>query len=619
MTNSMLDCISTPCLGVVPIFVNAGAALLPAILAGLTSVLAVLFRPRAWGRLCKNRPQLVLLAALAVAAIYPASVWVARNKSQTEEPTTTRRAGATRGVAGVTWAEVALEIIRQQERSRLLGLASRGETLADSPPRREQGPYPLFRPTQTPCGLSASDSLQAAITTAMMYRGDASRCGYAGGPSPGPLVPVPLWQFAREDTMYASSPVVCCDAVYGAACVWEPTGLRGFVFCLDAATGELRWQTESVQDAETGEQRSFRGICSSPAVSADGQYLVIGQGFHEDANSELICLHARTGRLHWLAKTPLHIESSPAIEGDLVIVGAGAIEEGAEKIVRGHPGLVVAVRISDGRKLWEYQVNDPEAAAALVDGVAYVGAGIHGNAVLALRTAPEATLQEKGLNRLLWKASTPAPVTSAITLTDELVLTGCGHGDYVEVADDPHGVVVALDRRTGERRWEVPVNDAVFGPIAVRNGIAFCPVRSGQIVALDVNQGGRIRWSCQVRGKSPVLTGPAVTDEHVFVVTGDGYLVVLRATDGQVLAETYINAKDDPGEMGLCSSSPFVAHGRVYVGSETGGLRCYTAARLDPQPAEQVRAGRRSLSDSLQIRQPLSASAGQRALSWGGS
>jgi outer membrane protein assembly factor BamB len=184
-----------------------------------------------------------------------------------------------------------------------------------------------------------------------MYRGDAARCGYAGGPSPGRLVSVPLWQFVQEHTMYDSSPLVRGDAVYAAACVWEPTGLRGSVCCLDAATGQLRWQTDGFLDPQSGTPQDFRGIFSSPALTADGRYLVVGQGFHDDANSDLICLEARTGRVHWLAKTPLHIEGSPAIDGDLAVVGAGAIEEGEDKIVRGHPGLVLAVRISDGQKL----------------------------------------------------------------------------------------------------------------------------------------------------------------------------------------------------------------------------------------------------------------------------
>ena len=77
MTNSLLEFISTPCLGVVPIFVNAGAALLPAILAGLASVLSVLFHPRAWWGLCQAKPRRFLLVVLAVTAIYPAGVWVA--------------------------------------------------------------------------------------------------------------------------------------------------------------------------------------------------------------------------------------------------------------------------------------------------------------------------------------------------------------------------------------------------------------------------------------------------------------------------------------------------------------------------------------------------------------
>src|SRR3954462_8490997 len=49
-----------PSLAVVPIFVNAVPALLPAILAGAASVAAVLFHPREMIPLCRSRPAIPL-------------------------------------------------------------------------------------------------------------------------------------------------------------------------------------------------------------------------------------------------------------------------------------------------------------------------------------------------------------------------------------------------------------------------------------------------------------------------------------------------------------------------------------------------------------------------------
>ena len=43
-------------LAVVPIFVNAGAAILPAVLAGIVSLAAILFKPREWLRICRTLP-----------------------------------------------------------------------------------------------------------------------------------------------------------------------------------------------------------------------------------------------------------------------------------------------------------------------------------------------------------------------------------------------------------------------------------------------------------------------------------------------------------------------------------------------------------------------------------
>ena len=112
---------------------------------------------------------------------------------------------------------------------------------------------------------------------------------------------------------------------------------------------------------------------------------MIGQGLHDDADCDLLCLDASSGAVRWQIKTPLHIEGSPAIFGDMVVAGAGAIE-GPDHKPTTHIGMVIAVRISDGKKLWQYDMNDPESSPAIdEDGTVYIGSGFQGNAVVALR------------------------------------------------------------------------------------------------------------------------------------------------------------------------------------------------------------------------------------------
>ena len=52
----------------------------------------------------------------------------------------------------------------------------------------------------------------------------------------------------------------------------------------------------SARDAD----RDFGGFFSSPALTADGKYLVIGQGLHPDYDSELVCIDADAGTVKWL-------------------------------------------------------------------------------------------------------------------------------------------------------------------------------------------------------------------------------------------------------------------------------------------------------------------------------
>jgi len=538
--------VSTADLAVVPVFVNAGAAVLPALLAGLASAVALLFKPRELIRVCRRKPHIPLTLVAGGVLLFLLIRWAAAPGTVSE--TSGRGAGSEPGRGGTDWSRVAIEILRQEERARLEGSVPS----STGTPEDGHAGQPADRP--------------------WVYRGDYQRSGYQGGPSPTGLSL--LWEFRQDDTMVLSSPLVSGEFVYGATAYLDPPGTYGSVFCLDAATGRKVWETFLKSSSP---ELDFKGFFSSPALTADGKHLLIGQGLHTDGEAELVCLEAATGRVEWLLPTPLHIESSPAVEGDIVVAGAGAIEVAPDHKPkgdpngRGHPGYVLGARISDGKELWRFPLIDPESSPAIHEGVAFIGSGINGAGVVALRIAADPGAPD----RLVWKADTPFPATGSVTLHDELVLVGCGNGDFVFAAPNPQGTVLALDRETGKVRWSVPMPDAVLGTIAVRDGIAICPVRNGEIVALDLESEGRELWRQRISERSPALAGPAFTGTHVYATTSDGYLSILDAATGKVLERVYINHESKPGELGLTFSSPLVSGGRVFVGSETGGLRCY--------------------------------------------
>jgi len=522
---------SDPTLAVVPIVVNAGAALLPAILAALTTFVSLLFKPKELIRACQRRP-LVPVAILAggVAIWAAVAFWPSQNSPW-------RRAPVVATATQVDWTRVALE-------------------------RIEAGKL---------APASASPAPESTSSEPFIFRGGPLRTGTIGA-APGAGLRLawkyyPRWTdesgVEQEDTesMILSSPAVHGNRVFGASCLIDPPDTFGAIFALDAATGKQLWTVDRADDVE------LKGFFGSPAVTADGRFVIVGEGLHPDSQCRLICVDTQSGRVAWTRQVPLHLESSPAIEGDMVYVGAGAIEDPSTHKPISHPGFVMAVRISDGAELWRYDVADPESSPIVKDGVLYIGSGFNGQAVVALDVSGDQP-------KLLWKTAAPYPITGAVTLVGDTVIAGGGNGDFVYRDPKPAGVVLGLNRQTGEILWKTEMPDAVLGAVAAGKFL-ICPVANGEVAALDPKTGSRL-WGTAVNGRSPVLAAAAVSETEVFAVSQDGYLARLNLADGKLLEKVYLNSEQKPGAQGLSISSPLIANGRVLVGSETGGLRSYT-------------------------------------------
>jgi outer membrane protein assembly factor BamB len=363
--------------------------------------------------------------------------------------------------------------------------------------------------------------------------------------------------------------------VFGTATVQDVASMFGVLYCLDPDSGKEIWKAEQAGDED------LKAFFSSPVLTPDEKSLIIGQGFHIDTDCSLLCFDTATGHLRWKVKTPLHIESSPAIHGDVAVVGAGAIE-GPDHKPTTHPGYVLGVRISDGQQLWKYDVADPESSPAIAeDGSVYVGSGFNGNAVVALRSESDDELKAKNLPRLIWKTPAPYAITGPVTLVGDYIVVGGGNGDFVNEDPHPAGVVMLINRKDGSIKWSAKTDAAVLGTIVARDGRLYCPVRNGQVVALNLADGKPL-WKQSVsktNAHAPVLAGVALSADGrtVFAVSNDGWLAVLAAADGRVVDRQPLNQKDKPGEKGFTLSTPTLAGDRVFVGSETGGLQCFRA------------------------------------------
>src|SRR5687768_4341964 len=88
---------------VVPIFVNAGTAILPAIIAPVATALALLLKPRQLVRACRKRPAAVGLVLVAVVGVW---ILVASVRSA---PARGRRVANSASAASIDWTRIALD------------------------------------------------------------------------------------------------------------------------------------------------------------------------------------------------------------------------------------------------------------------------------------------------------------------------------------------------------------------------------------------------------------------------------------------------------------------------------------------------------------------------------
>jgi outer membrane protein assembly factor BamB len=149
------------------------------------------------------------------------------------------------------------------------------------------------------------------------------------------------------------------------------------------------------------------------------------------------------------------------------------------------------------------------------------------------------------------------PVFSSPALATGKVYIGSGEG-----------WVYALNATTGDPVWSTPTRAGVVSSPAVVGGIVFIGSNDGTVYALSARS-GVVLWSTLTA--AGLFSSPAVASGVVYS-SSNGSLYALSAATGALLWNTPIGS----GSFSL--SSPAVANGVVYIGSNNGAVYALSAA-----------------------------------------
>ena len=243
----------------------------------------------------------------------------------------------------------------------------------------------------------------------------------------------------------------------------------GYIGAYDLADGHGLWDKEMVATvplAASGETlfvaageaiHALRGSDGAiawtvPRVKPAAPLIVGGNWLVAVTDTEVLAIHAKDGQVVWRHPAGA-VKLAPAIDGDEVYLGA-------------QDGRVVALKLDDGRQIWEKYLEGGVTAIAAYRGHVYAGAGDKQFYCLHARNGS-----------LAWTFRVGALTTGRISADDEHV--------YFASLDN---VVRALDRTTGNRRWQAPMRERPTGGASVHGRLVFVPTTGAQIsMLLDAN------------------------------------------------------------------------------------------------------------------------------------
>lgn len=341
--------------------------------------------------------------------------------------------------------------------------------------------------------------------------GAASTIGVAGT-SRGQQAVTIRWEFETDGAIEYSSPTVVDGTVYIGSD-------DDFVYAVDAETGTQEWRTE-VGPTQRSSPMVVDGVCFIGSKDAylyalnaeTGDVLwryetgdmirtsptVVDATVYVGSNDEAIhAVDAETGTEHWTVDLGDVIRSSPTVADGTVYVSPG------DNTSREH---LYALDAETGDEQWQLQTDHLlNSSPTVADGTVYVGGW--DETVYAIDSVDGSEV---------WRVETESGVDSSPTVAEGTVYIG---------ADES---LMALDAETGAQEWTFGTDDQMrSSPTVAGDNVYFGAgvLSGGTIYAVNKNS-GQYRWDVPVEA---AYSSPTVVDGIIYVGGGQ----TLYAFDGR--------------------------------------------------------------------------------------
>jgi len=323
------------------------------------------------------------------------------------------------------------------------------------------------------------------------------------------------------------------------------------------AAFEVAWSV----DAGRGSDKKS-ALTAPPVASETAVYLI-------DSGQTVRAFDLQTGARLW------QHEVKSGQKRDKIGVGGGIALGGNAVIVASGFGLVKSLDASSGSENWSRRMEAPMTGSPTIkDGNVYVTS--NNNEIYALDIATgEIKWTDQAIAETARVLGSPSPAA-----VEEIVVSPFTSGE-----------VIAYLNSNGRRLWADALTRAGrFTPISSINDVASRPVlagglviatsQSGLLAAIDGRSGNRV-WALPVGS----VQAPALAGEMLFLASTNAEVLAIAAANGGVFWVTqlpeYRDAKDRKGR--ITYAGPLIASNRVVVASSQGELLA-----LSPQTGEQV-------------------------------